>query len=131
MSTSVSLPAATSFPVYFKLQQTGGNVSAYYSLDGSQYTQLGTQQPLLALGNGSAIIGLVATSNLPSGLSTAVFGDVKSSAIFIPIQLPRLYNWWWWLIWSPVAIAVISIIASLAYRLGWFSSLSSSDDETV
>jgi regulation of enolase protein 1 (concanavalin A-like superfamily) len=64
-------------PVWLQLVRSGDNFSGYYSYDGSNWVQVGTQQIFL---NGSVLAGLDVTAHNNSALNTATFTNVSLSA---------------------------------------------------
>jgi len=69
LDRGISIPT----PVWLELLRVGSTYSAFYSPDGSAWTQVGTAQTI-SLGS-SPIGGLAVTSHNPTTLSTATFAD--------------------------------------------------------
>jgi autotransporter-associated beta strand protein len=72
--TGISAPSSAD-PVWLELIRNGSTFSAYYSTDGSTYTQIGSSETV-SLAN-EAIGGLAVSSNNASSLNTAVFSNVS------------------------------------------------------
>jgi RHS repeat-associated protein len=62
-------------PVWVKLMRVGNNFSAFYSSDGTTWTQIGQTQYIAM--NTSAMAGLAVTAHNNSALSTATFANVS------------------------------------------------------
>jgi len=74
-SSSITI-GGISAPVWLQLVRSGDNVSGYYSYDGSNWVQVGTQQIFM---NGSVLAGLDVTAHNNSALNTATFTNVSLS----------------------------------------------------
>ena len=61
---------------WLRVSRTGNQFSAFYSTDGSGWTQIGTTQTLSMSANGSYLAGLAACSSSTSVLASAVFSNV-------------------------------------------------------
>ncbi len=66
-------------PVWVQLTRSGNTFTAYYSTDGSTWTQLGLSQTINM--NSALLSGLAVTSNNASASSTAVFGNVTTTPL--------------------------------------------------
>ncbi len=67
--------AGVTAPVWVKLMRVGNNFSAFYSTDGTTWTQIGQTQYIAM--NTSALAGLAVTAHNNSALSTATFANVS------------------------------------------------------
>ena len=76
-TTTSSSVTGKSAPQYLKLVRLGNNFSAYYSSDGSSWTQIGTT--LSVAMNTDLYIGLAVTSHADGTLNTSTFDNVNVS----------------------------------------------------
>jgi len=82
-TTNVAGPAASA-PYWLKLTRTGSNFTAAASSDGTNYTQVGTTNLLMAT---NACAGLAACSHGTNALNTAVFDNVAVTPQIAPAWL--------------------------------------------
>jgi hypothetical protein len=75
-SSSFASVTGLSAPYWVRLTRTGNSFAAYYSANGSSWTQFGGTQNI-AMGTG-ATIGLAATSHISATLCTATFNNVTA-----------------------------------------------------
>lgn len=73
-SQQVNVSAQASFS-WLKLTKTGNTFTAYYSANGTSWTQIGTAQTI-DMGTGTLYGGLAVCSHVNENLCTAVFSDV-------------------------------------------------------
>jgi len=74
----VAAPSAST-PVWLKLSRAGNGFSAYYSTDGSNWTQVGTTQTIVM--NSVLSVGLAVTSHLNTALGTATFTNLSVTSL--------------------------------------------------
>ncbi|HEX4056334.1 MAG TPA: glycosyl hydrolase family 28 protein, partial [Tepidisphaeraceae bacterium] len=60
-------------PVYLEVVRSGSNFSAWYSTDGTSWTQIGTTQTIIM--SSTALVGLAVSSGTSSATSTATFSN--------------------------------------------------------
>ncbi len=72
---NVPIPTSTN-PVWLKLQNTGNACSAYYSLDGVSWAQVGATQTV-GFSSSNRLAGLAATGNNGYSVNTATFTNVS------------------------------------------------------
>jgi hypothetical protein len=72
--TQAAYVTGVTAPQFVKLVRSGSNYSAFYSANGSTWTQIGSNQPLTLAS--TATIGLAVASDLDGSLSTAIFDNV-------------------------------------------------------
>ena len=93
-SMSINIGGITA-PVWLQLVRSGDNFTGYYSNDGTNWTQVGSQQIYL---NGSVLAGLAVTAHNDSALNTATFTNVNlylAGLWGLPAVLgePQLKHW--------------------------------------
>lgn len=73
LSTHTAAIASTA-PAWVGLQRRGNTITGYYSLDGSNWTRVGSETYLMSA---AVYVGLAVTSHNSSQLAVAVFDDVR------------------------------------------------------
>src|SRR5260221_508704 len=81
-STQATFFAASAYPYWVKLVRAGNSFSAYISLDGLNWTQVGTSQTITMAQN--VYIGLAESSDSTSVLDTATFDNVSVTTASSP-----------------------------------------------
>ena len=74
--TFASAPVAISGPVWLSVTNSSGNFTGYYSLNGVNWTQIGTSESI-AMPSAITLGGIWASSSNPGALNTATFSDVS------------------------------------------------------
>jgi regulation of enolase protein 1 (concanavalin A-like superfamily) len=107
---SYSSIGGISAPVWLQLVRSGDNFSGYYSYDGSNWVQVGTQQIYL---NGSVLAGLAVTAHNNSALNTATFTNVNltSQAFGIYRQL--------WTNLNSIIGNTLAVLTNTAHNPNW------------
>ena len=78
-SSDVTYATGVTSPVWVKLTRAGERFSAFYSTDGTTWTQIGSTQTI-AFSNSANLAGLAVTAMNTSALSTATFTNVGVTA---------------------------------------------------
>ncbi len=81
-STSASTPGPVTLPYWVKLVRSGNTFSGYASLDGVNWSPIGTSQTITMVQN--VYIGLAVNSDNTSALATATFDNVSTSSAAAP-----------------------------------------------
>jgi len=77
-------------PIWVKLTRAGTSFSAFYSANGTTWTQLGTSQTLTL--NSSILAGLAVTAHNNSALNTSTFTNVSVDISVPVVTLPAITN---------------------------------------
>jgi hypothetical protein len=83
---SISIQSVTGIPVgaeYVEIIRNGSNFSGYYSSNGSSWTQLGSTVAIAAM-PATAEVGIAASANFNSQLTSATFANVNVSTVVAP-----------------------------------------------
>ncbi len=83
-SSSYSASATAAAPVWLKITRTGAGFnqfSAYFSLNGSSWTQIGTTQAITMASAALAGLGVTSHNNTAGTLNTATFDNVSLNAV--------------------------------------------------
>ncbi len=105
-------------PVWLKLDRSGTNFSGYYSLDGTNWTQVGTTPPLNM--NGNILAGLAVTAHNNSALNTATFTNVT----IVP-QIFGVYRELWTNLSTANGSSLI-VLTNTSYNPNWPNNPSAS-----
>ncbi|RMF69715.1 MAG: DUF1349 domain-containing protein, partial [Alphaproteobacteria bacterium] len=68
-------------PEWLRITRSGNSITAYYSNDGTNFTQVGTAQTVNFTGN--VLLGLMATSHNTGAETTAVFDDFTTNGLTV------------------------------------------------
>ena len=75
--------ASSSLPLWLKLVKSGNTITAYYSINGTTWTPVGTAKTLTGLGS-NFLYGMAVTSNSATSGATATFEPNPSSTPPLP-----------------------------------------------
>jgi hypothetical protein len=99
-----------SAPVWLQLNRSGDNFSGYYSQDGINWVQVGTEQIYM---NGSVLAGLDVTAHNNSALNTAAFTNVSLSP-----QIFGVYRQLWTNLNENIG-NTLAMLTNTAYNPNW------------
>ncbi len=88
LAQSSASVAGIAAPVWVKLERVGENFSAFYSTDGTAWTQVGTTENIQM--SGTALAGLAVTASNNGALSAAAFTNVTIGAGAVPSPVTGL-----------------------------------------
>ena len=97
-------------PVWLQLVRSGQNFSGYYSLDGSNWLQVGSAQVAM---NGSVLAGLDVTAHNNSALNTATFTNVGLTPVIF-----GAYRQLWTNLNSSIG-NTLTVLTNTSYNPNW------------